>query len=186
MCADGNTNTDLIHHQVIVALVCIAALRWREEWRDVHVHVYSRSKHKCLNMFKILSISQQKVFRSTRRQMKPKGLWERPHSHSPSWTPSHQLSSSCRCWGSLLDAPYPRWTESSAEMKVASIKGGEMGRRWRCGGGGGNEVRGRARIPAGAAAAGGSEREVCPTDRNHVGTEGRPLMHQTRSAPKWA
>lgn len=38
-------------------------------------------------------------------------------SHSPSWTPSHQLSSSCRCWGSLKADPYPHWTESSAERR---------------------------------------------------------------------
>lgn len=44
-------------------------------------------------------------------------------SHSLSWTPSHQLSSSCRCWGSLLGDPYPHWTESSAERRERGQRG---------------------------------------------------------------
>lgn len=44
-------------------------------------------------------------------------------SHSLSWTPSHQLSSSCHCWGSLLGDPYPHWTESSAERREGKAEG---------------------------------------------------------------
>lgn len=49
-------------------------------------------------------------------------------SHSLSWTPSHQLSSSCRCWGSLLGDPYPHWTESSAERREGAEGWGVEGR----------------------------------------------------------
>lgn len=57
-------------------------------------------------------------------------------SHSLSWTPSHQLSSSCRCWGSLLGDPYPHWTESSAERREERAERMELRQRGRERGGG--------------------------------------------------